>query len=223
LRVVQNISLKKSNKEIVIYIGVETHSDLIRKYCINKGFSWSNFKQKVAIIHKQEMKAGAYILFKPPFLSEKEAIKECKSTILNCVDIGIDAIELRAVEIVDHSIQSFLWEMGLYQPAWFWSILEILKDLDFKELSRLTIVRPLISELSSKQLVLPYNQCPICLRNIDGLIKSFNEERIIPNFTCDCKTNWNDQLFQPNEPLEERLIFQYSALIDNLASKCRNI
>jgi len=49
-------------------IGLETSSDIIREKCINKGFSFLDFKQAASISHSAGAGVKAYLLFKPLFL-----------------------------------------------------------------------------------------------------------------------------------------------------------
>jgi len=61
-------------KKFEVAIGLETTNDLIRKDCINKGFSFSDFIRASEVAGKNDTSVKAYLMLKPPFLSERIAM-----------------------------------------------------------------------------------------------------------------------------------------------------
>jgi len=61
-------------KKLEVAIGVETSNDRIRLDCINKGFLFEDFVRASRIAHQHDTTVKAYLLLKPPFLSEGVAI-----------------------------------------------------------------------------------------------------------------------------------------------------
>ena len=62
-------------------IGLETTSDPIRHKCINKGFTYEDFTKAAATAHKAGAGVKAYLLLKPLFLTEAEAIDDMRSSL----------------------------------------------------------------------------------------------------------------------------------------------
>jgi radical SAM enzyme (TIGR01210 family) len=57
-------------------IGLETANDLIRENAIRKGFSFQNFVEASEAVHRQGGRIKAYLLLKPPLLSEGQAMRD---------------------------------------------------------------------------------------------------------------------------------------------------
>ena len=69
---IQKIS---KSKTFEIGVGLETADDFIREYCINKGFTFNDYKKAAEKIKKHNFKLKTYVLVKPPFLTEKKSIQ----------------------------------------------------------------------------------------------------------------------------------------------------
>ena len=72
------------NKPFELAFGLETSSDRIRKDSINKGFTFRDFvcAAKISQIHGATVKA--YLMLKPPFLSELQALEDIVRSIDRC-------------------------------------------------------------------------------------------------------------------------------------------
>ena len=116
-------------KTLEIGIGVESSDSYIREVCLNKGFDEHLFANSIEIMNKLNIKALAYILAKPPFLSEKRAINDSIKTIKWAFENGVDVVSLEPVSVQKNTLVHLLYKMGLYRPQWIWSVLEIIKQV----------------------------------------------------------------------------------------------
>ena len=64
------------NKPFELAFGLETSSDRIRKDSINKGFTFKDFVRAAEIAKKYGVTIKAYLMLKPLFLSERQAIED---------------------------------------------------------------------------------------------------------------------------------------------------
>ena len=62
------------NKPFELAFGLETSSDRIRKDSINKGFTFRDFVRAAEIARKNGATVKAYLMLKPLFLSERQAL-----------------------------------------------------------------------------------------------------------------------------------------------------
>ncbi|MFP3945956.1 MAG: archaeosine biosynthesis radical SAM protein RaSEA, partial [Archaeoglobaceae archaeon] len=76
---------KLVDQEVVLEVGIglETSNDFIREHCINKGFTFEDFKKAASLLKEENVLIKVYLLLKPPFLSEKEAINDAISSALH--------------------------------------------------------------------------------------------------------------------------------------------
>lgn len=118
---------KDIDVELEVGMGVEAVNDVVRNICINKGDSKDDFIRAVNLLNKNNIKPLAYILVKPPFLTEKEAIFEAVSTAQFATKIGFKRISFEPMSIHAYSLVDALFQCGLYKVPWLWSVIEIAK------------------------------------------------------------------------------------------------
>jgi hypothetical protein len=114
-------------KPLYCAIGLETSSDPIREKCINKGFTYADFT--AAASRAKDAGAGikAYLLFKPLFLTEKEAVEDMKRSIRDAASHA-DMISMNPCTVQRRTELEFYWKRGSYRPPYLWSVLSLLKD-----------------------------------------------------------------------------------------------
>ncbi len=135
----------RCDQELEIGIGLETSDDFIRKYCINKGFKLSEYEMaleslgKVALSHNNRLRTVSYLLIKPAFLSDNEAVKDIVSTLVYLADVSerknIEIIpKLEPAAIASGTLLAFLNSFPANDPRHYstlnyWAVLEILTQI----------------------------------------------------------------------------------------------
>ncbi len=122
-------------------IGAETYSDFIRQNMINKGFSWESFVKATNRLHKYGFGCKAYLLFKPPFVSEYAAMVELKRTLRACLEEDVDTISINPTNIQKNTICDELERRHSYRPPWFYSLFKVIKsEITPKDLKKTRII-----------------------------------------------------------------------------------
>jgi len=116
------------NKYVEVGIGLETVNDYIRINYINKGFKFNDFQEALKMCREYKIGVKAYLLFKPPFLSEQAAIDDCKKSIKKLLEIKINSISINPVNIQKGTLVEYLWFQNRYRPPWIYSIITCLKE-----------------------------------------------------------------------------------------------
>jgi radical SAM enzyme (TIGR01210 family) len=108
-----------------VAIGLETSNDLIRNSCINKGFTFNDFVKasKTAASHDTTVKA--YLLLKPPVLTERQALKDAVTSIKDASRYA-NTISLNLCNVQKGTYVEELWRRKLYRPPWLWTAVEVL-------------------------------------------------------------------------------------------------
>ena len=70
-----------NSKPLYVAIGLETTNDNIREKSIDKGFSFDGFNQAVRAARNSGVGIKTYLLMKPLFLTEKEALVDMKQSL----------------------------------------------------------------------------------------------------------------------------------------------
>ncbi len=117
--------IKRRGINARIAIGVEsTNDDVIRK-SVNKGSSFSKFVTAAETSKEMGFEVRSYLLLKPPFLSEKDSIEDCKKSIEMVAPYSTD-ISVNPMNIQKNTFVEYLWKRGLYRPPRLWSLANIL-------------------------------------------------------------------------------------------------
>ncbi len=153
-------------KKLELAIGLESSNNFVLKNCINKGFRLENYLEKRDLIFENQSLLRTYLLLKPPFLTEKEAMKDLKDSILRVSHPG-NIISINPVNIQRGSLLEKLWNERTYRPAWLWSLLKVISEVDDIDSTVISSTVGLGSERGA-------HNCGECDPEIVELIKEFN-------------------------------------------------
>ena len=188
--------------ELEVGIGLESSSEAVRALCINKPYSLKAFERAAETV-RQYCRLLAYVMLKPSFLSEKEALDDAKSTVEYAFAKGVDAVSVEPVSVGKFTMSGVLYYLNLYRPAWLWSVLDCAKFAASRGEVR----------IGGYQFAPAYiyhaSNCDLCTREVKGRIQLFNQthkrddlERI--SFLC-CTKAWQRELAEECPPLELRI------------------
>ena len=76
---IKNLEWLQGNIEVAM--GLESANDRVLEYSINKGFRFRAWLKNAKLVKKHGKKLRVYILIKPPFLKEIEAIKDAINSV----------------------------------------------------------------------------------------------------------------------------------------------
>ncbi len=193
--------LKKilGKKELEVAIGLESSDDFVRNILINKGSNLKSFEKAAKIIKKSRTTLFAYALVKPPFLTEKEALKDTINTIKYVFSIGKKLnlktkVALEPVFIKPHTLVHELYKKEMYSHVWLWSMIVILKQT-----SKLGNIQVGLSSEGMEWNEMPRN-CEKCTKKIINLLLEYNKNpdlSLFRNLNCECKEEWK-KLFRGN-------------------------
>lgn len=185
---IKNIENIKSNNRIEIAMGLESANDKILEYSINKGFKYSEWRKWAEKVKEYGKELKVYILIKPPFLTEKDAIEDAIKSVEKIKDIA-DTISFNPLAIHSRTVVEFLWKKKLYRPPWLWSVVEVLKKSS--EIYDGIIKCDVVAGGKERGS----HNCGKCDKNFLSSIKSFSLTQnadIFKNLECDCRERWLD-------------------------------
>ncbi|MCX9082022.1 MAG: archaeosine biosynthesis radical SAM protein RaSEA [Candidatus Methanoperedens sp.] len=174
-------------KKFEVAIGLETSNDLIRKDCINKGFSFSDFTQASLVAKKNDVTVKAYLMHKPPFLSEGIAMNDMIHSI-NDASPFARTISMNLCNVQKGTLVDEMFERGDYRPPWLWSAVNAL--IKGKEKSPGTVI--MSDPVGAGSMRGPHN-CGKCDKDVAEAIRIFSvtqDTSVFKNLDCDCKELW---------------------------------
>lgn len=175
-----------SRLETEFAIGLETSNDLIRQEIICKGFSFQDYEAAANEVHGMGGRVKAYLLLKPPHLSEALALKDAISSA-KAAKAHADVLSLNLCNIQRGTYVERLWERGEYRPPWLWSAVEVIKSSP----------EPIICDpVGAGTRRGPYN-CGKCDFAIAEAIREHalsQDKSVFDGLDCSCKAAWRKTL-----------------------------
>jgi radical SAM enzyme (TIGR01210 family) len=174
--------------ETDVAIGLETATDRIRHDCVNKYFDFSEFERAAA--DAREMGAGikAYLLMKPPFLSESEAIEDMQRSIRRCADVeGCHTVSMNPCNVQRHTMVEDLFHDDGYRPPWLWSVADVLESTADEDV---IVVSDPVGHGSDRGA----HNCGECDDRVQRAIKDFDlrqDPTVFEEVTCECERTWD--------------------------------
>lgn len=173
---------------IEIAMGLESANDVVLRNSINKKMDFGDFRKACELCQDMGMATRAYVLVKPPFLTEKEAITDAASTARSASSL-VDTISLNPVNVQRNTLVEFLWKRGEYRPPWLWTVLEVLdqaEDVDS---------RVVVSTAGAGSRRGAHN-CGQCDSAIVDFLREFSTDSSVdpPDPRCECREQWLDLL-----------------------------
>jgi radical SAM enzyme (TIGR01210 family) len=177
-----------SKERIEVAIGLESANDIVLQKSINKNLAFEDFRSACGVCADLGIKTRAYVLIKPPFLTEKEAILDAKSSSHSCASL-VNTVSLNPVNVQRNTLVEYLWRRGEYRSPWLWSVLEVV------EASRDIGPRILVSVAGAGSRRGAHN-CGRCDSAIIDFLKDFslNGKLTSPALECECRDEWLDIL-----------------------------
>jgi radical SAM enzyme (TIGR01210 family) len=122
-------TLTEEGGKIHLYLamGLETTNDYIREKCIRKGLTCEDFVRGAERTHQAGAGVKTYLLMKPPFLSEQEAIRDMISSIHDAWRWS-DLISMNLCNVQSSTPVEWMWRNGAYRPPYLWSVLTVLAE-----------------------------------------------------------------------------------------------
>jgi radical SAM enzyme (TIGR01210 family) len=196
------------NGRLQVAIGLESANDKILEHSINKGFTFKDYCQAVQNAKELDVLVKTYLLLKPPFLNEQEAITD----VLNSIEVLhskklTDCISINPVNIQKFTLIEYLFHRNEYRPPWLWSVHEILKL--GHELLEGSDIR-LLSQPTAGGKKLGVHNCGTCDPSVLKAINDYSLNNDVSTIAehgkpCECKSLWRDVLvleqITKNDPL----------------------
>jgi len=173
--------------ETDVAVGLETATDRIRHDCINKYFDFAEFERAAADAKAARAGVKAYLLMKPPFLSEAEAIHDMIESVRRCGAVdGCHTVSMNPTNVQRHTMVEELYYNDGYRPPWLWSVVAVLEATADEDV---IVVSDPVGHGSDRG---PHN-CGECDDRVQRAIKDFDlrqEPAVFEQVSCECERTW---------------------------------
>ncbi len=181
--------------KVEVAIGLESADNDILMKSINKGFFWEDFEKAMLRITEAGARVKAYLLFKPPFVSEFNSIQDILQSVSKLNEIGVETISINAISIHRGTYLSHLFEKKHYRTPWLWSLLHLCNEIK-STYPHLRLICDVVAAGTQRGA----HNCGDCDSKIIDALKKFTMsqslEDISGDFECSCKIEWKSYLFE---------------------------
>ncbi|MFW9787513.1 MAG: archaeosine biosynthesis radical SAM protein RaSEA [Candidatus Thorarchaeota archaeon] len=192
-KTLSDVRTRLGDRIVEIGMGLESASDTIRTVCINKNFDLAMFKEALKTAKNYNIGIRAYVLLKPPLLTERDALIDAISTIQEARELGVTTVSLNPVNVQKDTLVEKLWTRGNYRPPWLWSVLEVLRKASNVSDEWMKIICDPVAGGKRRGA----HNCGTCDSNIVEAIRQFSlsqDSTHLQNQTCDCIRQWEHVL-----------------------------
>jgi radical SAM enzyme (TIGR01210 family) len=165
-------------------IGLESSNDLIREKAIRKGFSFQDFVISSELVHRQGGRIKAYILLKPPLLTEGQALRDAIATGL-AARPHADMLSLNLCNVQRNTVVERMWQREEFRPPWLWSALEVLEK----------VPGPIVCDPVGAGTRRGPHNCGECDERIASTIRDHalsQDVGPLRDLDCSCKVAWRE-------------------------------
>ncbi|WP_255150840.1 archaeosine biosynthesis radical SAM protein RaSEA [Halorarius halobius] len=173
--------------ETDVAVGLETATDRVRHDCVNKYFDFSDFEAACEEARAAGAGVKAYLLMKPLFLTEREAVADMKSSVRRCAAVdGCHTVSMNPTNVQQHTMVEDVFHAGGYRPPWLWSVCEVLEST--ADVEAIVVSDP-VGHGSDRG---PHN-CGECDDRAQKAIKDFDlrqDPSVFEQVSCECELTW---------------------------------
>ena len=163
-------------KELQVAIGLETvHPDILPR--LNKRMEVSDFRESIEFLNQNDISSRAFILLRPPFLTEAEGIEWAKRSIDFAFKCGVECCVIIPTRAGNGAID-WLNDQGHYTPPGITSLEEV---LDYGVSLKSGRVFADLWDIEK------FSTCNNCLESRKARLESTNlHQHLLPPVLCNC-------------------------------------
>jgi len=169
-----------------VAIGLESAQDSVREHCVRKGFTFDDYLKAAHSLEGLGVPLRTYLLLKPPFLTEAEAIEDTVRSI-QLVRGMSESISINPVNVQRDTLVDWLWRRGDYRPPWWWSLIQVLEKTFVEGGPRI------FSAPSGAGTPRGIHNCGKCDKRVSEAIAAFSFSQDLEDLNeleCDCREEW---------------------------------
>jgi archaeosine synthase beta-subunit len=183
-------------KRLIACVGLESANDIVRELCVNSPCRREAFERVVGLLRQAGFVARVFLMLKPPFLTEREAIEDVIESARYLAKLDLRDPTICPARVAPGTIAHMLFAAGAYRPPWLWSVAEVLRRTQAWCAPR----------IAASNLYLQRNPGSISAANCDACsarcitaIERFNSARDlsgVEELTCGCYAEYLQYLQQ---------------------------
>jgi radical SAM enzyme (TIGR01210 family) len=178
--------------ELALGIGLEASTPEVLEYSVNNEFTVEDYENAARVAEAHDSLLKCYVLVKPPFLTEREALEEAVATARRVAGTpALEALSFNPVSVHKNTLVEELFHAKDYSPPWLWTVVEVLRRVS--EFADAQVHSDVVAGGQPRGA----HNCGECdedvLRAVDAHKKT-GDPSVFDRVDCECKQVWRDQL-----------------------------
>ena len=176
-----------------VAIGLEAYDDSVLRFHVNKGFTTKQWHRAVEMLRENDLRVKTYLLFKPPFMSEGDALIHTTSWLIDVAPLS-DEVSVNPMNIQKNTVVDRLFRNKEYRTPWLWSLVEMIKRAHehLVDPSCRIIVHP-----TAGGKIRGAHNCGSCDSEVVAAIERYSVSGDTHEFhqlECSCEAHWRAEL-----------------------------
>ncbi len=179
--------LKRYGNRVQVAIGLESTDPDILKNSVNKNYDFDDFKKAATLLRENGVSVRTYLLLKPPFVTESEAVKDAIKSARDLAPYS-DFISINPMNIQRGTLVEKMYREGNYRPPWLWSVVTVLQSLK-------GVGVPTVSLITASGKKRGSHNGHSCDRKFSEGIRKYSETldyAYLDDLSCECKETWRN-------------------------------
>lgn len=171
--------------QLEIGVGLQSSDDLVRETLVNTRISRPIFEQALVTMHTHGVTPKIYLMIKPPFLTDGEALTDVIQSVSYVSSLGVDGVTLCPTRISRNTVAWRLYEKGYYSPPNLWTVVDAIRLAHEIINVRVACINLRGTDFDS---VFP-ESCSICADSIVDAIMKYSETGELADLpvSCECR------------------------------------
>ena len=180
-----------------VAIGLEAYDDRVLRFHVNKGFTTKQWHSAVEMLRDNDLRVKTYLIFKPPFMSEGDALVHTTSWLTQVAPYS-DEVSVNPMNIQKNTIVDRLFRNKEYRPPWLWSLVEMIRKShdQLEHESCRIIVHP-----TAGGKIRGAHNCGECDSEVVAAIERYSvsgDTMEFENLECSCQSHWRAEIENDN-------------------------
>ena len=176
-----------------VAIGLEAYDDSVLRFHVNKGFTTKQWHRAVEMLRENDLRVKTYLLFKPPFMSEGDALIHTTSWLIDVAPLS-DEVSVNPMNIQKNTVVDRLFRNKEYRTPWLWSLVEMIKRAHehLVDPSCRIIVHP-----TAGGKIRGAHNCGSCDSEVVAAIERYSvsgDTHEFHHLECSCEAHWRAEL-----------------------------
>ena len=178
----------ESVDHLEVAFGLESTNERVLRFGVNKMWGLREHARAAALVREAGGTVKTYLLVKPPFLTEREAIGDAVRSGHDA-DPHSDTISFNPVNVQRNTLVDELFKRRQYRPPWLWSVVDVLERT--RDLTAHVKSHPTAGGMRRGA-----HNCGACDRRVIDAIEEFSLglRRDFADLDCACKEMWRSEL-----------------------------